>query len=106
MSWVLLAAAGVLEVVWAVGLKHTHGFTRPWPSLVTVGAMAASLYLLSLALRALPLGTAYAIWVGIGAVGTTAAGALIFGEALTPLKLLSLVLIVAGIVGLKLAAAA
>lgn len=106
MNWLVLFAAGMLEVVWAVGLKHTHGFTRLWPSAVTVSAMLASFYLLSLALRTLPLGTAYAVWVGIGAVGTVAVSALVFAEALTPLKLISVVLIIAGVVGLKVAAAA
>lgn len=106
MNWVLLAAAGLLEVVWAVGLKHTAGFTKLAPSLITVGAMVASFYLLSVALRTLPLGVAYATWVGIGAAGTLAVSALMFGETLTPLKLVSVALIMAGIAGLRLAAAA
>ena len=103
MNWILLVLAGLLEVVWAIGLKYTEGFTRPLPSVLTLAAMAASFYLLSVALRTLPLGTAYAVWVGIGAVGTAVAGIVLFQEAATPLRLVSLVLIVAGIVGLKLA---
>lgn len=106
MNWLLLAIAGLLEVVWAIGLKHTHGFTRLTPSLVTLAAMGASFYLLSVAMRTLPLGTAYAVWVGIGAVGTAIAGIFLFQEPATPLRLLSLVLVVAGIVGLRLAAPA
>ncbi|WP_310600238.1 quaternary ammonium compound efflux SMR transporter SugE [Desulfobulbus sp.] len=106
MNWLLLFVAGLFEVVWAVGLKHTAGFTKLVPSLVTVGAMGASFYFLSVALRTLPLGTAYAVWVGIGAVGTAIAGIVLFQEAVTPLRLCSLVLVVAGIVGLKLASPA
>ncbi len=106
MNWFWLFVAGLLEVVWAVGLKYTEGFTRLNPSLITLGAMGASLYLLSVALRTLPLGTAYAIWVGIGAVGTAVASMLLFHEAATPLKLISLGLVLAGILGLKLASAA
>lgn len=104
MNWGILALAGLLEVVWAVGLKYTAGFTKPAPSLVTIAAMIASLYLLSIALRTLPLGTAYAVWVGIGAVGTMAASVLLLGEPSSPLKLASVALILAGIAGLKLAA--
>lgn len=103
MLWFSLFVAGLLEVVWAIGLKHTAGFTRPIPSLVTLGAMGASFYLLAVALRSLPLGTAYAVWVGIGAVGTAIAGIVLFEEAATPARLFSLGLVVAGIVGLKLA---
>lgn len=103
MSWLWLFLAGVLEIVWAIGLKYTEGFTRPAPTAITLMAMGASFYLLSLALRTLPLGTAYAVWVGIGAVGTAAAGVVLFDEPLSTLKLLSLVLVVAGIAGLKLA---
>jgi quaternary ammonium compound-resistance protein SugE len=94
--------AGLLEIVWALGLKHTQGFTRLLPSLLTLATMAASFYFLSLALRTLPLGTAYAIWVGIGAVGTTLAGIWLLDEPASVPRLLSLVLVVAGIVGLKL----
>ncbi len=103
MSWILLFLAGVLEIFWAIGLKYTEGFTRPAPTALTLAAMAASFYLLSLALRTLPLGTAYAVWVGIGAVGTALAGVLLFDEPMSTLKAISLVLVVAGIAGLKLA---
>ncbi len=103
MNWMLLVLAGLLEVGWAVGLKYTEGFSRLWPSVFTALAMVASFWLLSLALRSLPLGTAYGVWVGIGAVGTALAGMLLFHEPATPLKLASLVLVVAGIAGLKLA---
>ena len=103
MNWMLLVIAGLLEVGWAVGLKYTEGFSRLWPSVFTALAMVASFWLLSLALRSLPLGTAYGVWVGIGAVGTALAGMLLFHEPATPLKLASLVLVVAGIAGLKLA---
>lgn len=103
MNWFLLFLAGLLEVVWAIGLKHTEGFTRLAPSVFTLAAMAASFYLLSVALRTLPLGTAYAVWVGIGAIGTAIAGIVLFQEPTTPLKLVSLLLVVAGIAGLRLA---
>ena len=103
MSWILLFLAGVLEILWAIGLKYTEGFTRPAPTALTLAAMAASFYLLSLALRTLPLGTAYAVWVGIGAVGMALAGVLLFDEPMSTLKAISLVLVVAGIAGLKLA---
>lgn len=106
MNWLILIIAGLLEVVWAITLKQTEGFTRLVPSLVTVATMAASFYLLSVAMRTLPLGTAYAVWVGIGAIGTGIAGILLFDEALTPLKLVSFVLVVAGIVGLRMTSAA
>jgi len=103
MNWLVLFLAGMFEIVWAIGLKYSEGFTRPWPSLITLAAMAASFYLLAVALRTLPLGTAYAVWVGIGAVGTAIAGIILFHEAATPLKLVSLILVVAGIAGLNLA---
>ena len=106
MSWVVLFLAGLLEVVWALGLKHSAGFTRPAPSLITISAMLASFYLLAQALKTLPLGTAYAVWVGIGMAGTVIAGALFFGENLSTQKLLSMLLILAGIAGLKLAGGA
>lgn len=106
MNWLVLFLAGVFEVVWAVGLKYSEGFTRLGPSLVTLGAMAASFYLLAAALRSLPLGTAYAVWVGIGAVGTAIAGIVLFHESVTALKLVSLTLVVAGIAGLRLASPA
>lgn len=103
MPWLLLLLAGLFEVGWAVGLKYTAGFSRPLPSLLTGAAMLASIALLGLALKSLPLGSAYATWTGIGAIGTLLAGALLFGETLTPLRLLSVLLIAAGLVGLKLA---
>ena len=102
MSWIYLFAAGLLEVVWAVGLKHTEGFTRLWPSAITVTAMAASVFLLGLALRQLPLGTAYAIWTGIGTVGTVVVGMVMMGEPAGALRLGCIALIIAGIAGLKL----
>jgi Membrane transporters of cations and cationic drugs len=102
MSWLILFFAGLLETVWAVGLKYAEGFSRFWPSLMTLAAMATSLWLLSIALKALPLGTAYAIWTGIGAVGTFVVGIVLFGESMACLRLVSVVLIVAGMAGLKL----
>jgi len=105
MNWVLLFFAGVLEVVWAIGIKHTEGFTKLWPSVFTLAAMGLSFYMLAVALRTLPLGTAYAVWVGIGAVGTAIAGIILFNEALTTMKVVSLMLVIAGIAGLKLASA-
>jgi quaternary ammonium compound-resistance protein SugE len=104
MAWVLLLVAGLFEVGWAVGLKYSEGFTRLWPSLGTVAAMALSLGLLGLALRSLPLGTAYAVWTGIGTVGTALLGIALLGESASPLRLVCIGLIVAGIAGLKLAA--
>ncbi len=103
MAWLILLAAGLLEVGWAVGLKHTEGFTRPLPTVLTVAAMVASLGLLGLALRTLPLGTAYAVWTGVGTVGTALLGIWLFREPADPLRLLCIGLIVLGIVGLKLA---
>lgn len=102
MAWIILIAAGLFEVGWAVGLKYTEGFTRPWPTLWTVGAMVVSLTLLGLALRTLPLGTAYAVWTGVGTVGTVLLGIWLFGEPADALRLLCIGLILAGIVGLKL----
>jgi quaternary ammonium compound-resistance protein SugE len=102
MSWAYLVIAGLLEVGWAVGLKYTEGFTRLWPSVLTLGTMAGSVGMLGLALRALPLGTAYAVWTGIGTVGTAAFGMVMLGEPAGALRLLSIGLIVAGIAGLKL----
>lgn len=102
MNWLILCLAGVLETVWAVGLKYTEGFSRFWPSVLTLVTMAASFWLLSLAMKTLPLGTAYAVWTGIGAVGAMVAGIVLFGEPLTAPRLLSAALIVAGILGLKL----
>lgn len=103
MAWGLLIVAGLLEVGWAIGLKYTEGFTRFWPSVGTVVAMVASVLLLGAAMRSLPVGTAYAVWVGVGAVGTAVLGMVLFGEAASMARLASLGLIVAGIVGLKLA---
>jgi len=103
MPWLYLVLAGVLEVVWAVGLKYSEGFTRLWPSLVTGVAMVASFWLLATALKSIPLGTGYAIWVGIGAVGTALLGMVIFKEPATVARLVCIGLILAGIVGLKLA---
>lgn len=102
MAWLLLFVAGVLEMVWAIGLKYTEGFTRLVPSVVTISAMVASLYFLGLALRTLPVGTGYAVWTGIGAVGTAILGIWLFGESVTPGRLVSIGLILAGLVGLKL----
>lgn len=102
MAWMYLAVAGLLEIGWAIGLKHTDGFTRLLPTTLTVAAMAASVFLLGLALRDLPVGTGYAIWTGIGTVGTAIIGMLIFHEPATAVRLASIGLIVAGIVGLKL----
>lgn len=102
MSWFILCIAGLLEVVWAVGLKYTHGFSRLWPSIITVVAMVVSVALLSWAMKTLPTGTAYAVWTGIGAVGAAATGILLLGESASPARLASLALIVVGIIGLKL----
>ncbi len=106
MAWVILVAAGLLEIGWAVGLKYTQGFTRLWPTIGTVASMVISLGLLGVAIRTLPLGTAYAIWTGIGTVGTAIAGIVLFGESASVAQLLCIFLIVAGIVGLKLLAPA
>jgi quaternary ammonium compound-resistance protein SugE len=103
MAWVYLGIAGLFEVGWAIGLKYTEGFTRIVPTALTIGAMVASVVLLGLALRELPVGTGYAVWTGIGAVGTAILGIVLFAEAATAMRLLSIGLIVAGIVGLKLA---
>ena len=102
MAWIILILAGLFEVGWAVGLKYTEGFTRLWPTLGTVASMIVSLGLLGLALRTLPLGTAYAIWTGVGTVGTALLGIALFQESAEVLRLLCIGLIVAGIVGLKL----
>jgi quaternary ammonium compound-resistance protein SugE len=102
MSWIILFSAGLLEVAWAVGLKHTAGFTRLWPSLFTLVTMVGSIGLLGLALRHLPLGTAYAVWTGIGTVGTAIVGMVLLNEPAGALRLLSIAMIVAGIAGLKL----
>lgn len=101
MNWVLLTVAGLFEVGWAIGLKYTEGFTKPIPTVLTVIAMAASMVLLGLAVRELPVGTAYAVWTGIGAAGTAILGMWLFGESRDPMRLLSLLLVVAGVLGLK-----
>lgn len=103
MAWTLLLIAGLFEVGWAVGLKYTDGFTRLWPSALTVLALVGSTWLLSMALRSIPMGTAYAVWTGIGTVGTAALGMLLFAEPATALRLVSIGLILAGIAGLRLA---
>ena len=102
MAWTYLLIAGLLEVGWAIGLKYTEGFSRLWPSLATVGAMILSLGFLGLALKQLPVGTAYAVWTGIGAIGTVILGIYLFGEPATAARLACIGLILAGIVGLKL----
>jgi quaternary ammonium compound-resistance protein SugE len=103
MAWTLLILAGLLEIVWAIGLKYTEGFRRPLPSVVTLIALTASFVLLAQAMKALPAGTAYAVWTGIGAAGTAVLGMLLLGEPATPARLGALALIIAGIVGLKAA---
>lgn len=103
MSWIILVLAGLFEIGWAIGLKYTEGFTRLWPTVGTLTAMAISVGLLGVAMRDLPVGTAYAIWVGIGAVGTVILGMVLMGDAASPGRLISLGLIIAGIIGLKLA---
>jgi len=102
VAWLLPVVAGVLEVVWALGLKYSDGFTRPGPSAVVVVGAAASFWLLAVAMRVLPAGTAYAVWVGIGAAGTALLGMVLLGEAATVARLACIVLIVAGVLGLKL----
>lgn len=103
MNWWILFFAGVLEIGWAVGLKYTQGFTRLWPTVGTIAAMVASLGLLGIAVKSLPVGTAYAVWTGIGTVGTALLGIALLGESATPMRLLCIALIVAGILGLKMA---
>ncbi len=103
MNWLMLITAGLFEIVWAIGIKYTEGFTRLWPSVGTLAAMLVSIVLLGIAMKSLPVGTAYAVWVGVGAVGTAIFGIILFGESASAMRLLSLGLIVVGIVGLKLA---
>lgn len=103
MAWLLLIIAGLCEIVWAIGLKHTEGFTRIGPTVVTLTAMLVSIVLLGIAMKSLPVGTSYAVWVGIGAVGTAVMGILMLGEPANAGRIASLTLIIAGIVGLKLA---
>ena len=101
MAWTILFVAGLMEIGWAIGLKYTEGFSRPVPSVLTLACMLASIVLLGLAVKTLPIGTAYAVWTGIGAVGTAALGIILFGEPATAFRLASIGLIVAGIAGLK-----
>lgn len=103
MAWVILILAGLFEIVWAIGLKYTVGFTRLWPSIGTALAMLISLGLLGIALKSLPVGTAYAVWVGVGAVGTVILGIVLLDEPASAARLISVTLIIAGIIGLKLA---
>ncbi|WP_053147406.1 quaternary ammonium compound efflux SMR transporter SugE [Pseudomonas sp. Pf153] len=104
MSWIILFFAGLFEVGWAVGLKYTDGFSRPLPTAMTIAAMGISLGLLGLAMKELPLGTAYAVWTGVGAVGTVIAGIILFGESMALVRLVSVALIVTGLIGLKVSA--
>ncbi|CAI0885238.1 quaternary ammonium compound efflux SMR transporter SugE [Serratia entomophila] len=101
MAWIILLIAGLLEVVWAIGLKYTHGFTRLTPSIITVAAMVVSMLLLANAMKTLPAGTAYAVWTGIGAVGAAIMGMILLGESTNIARIISLCLIVVGILGLK-----
>lgn len=103
MAWILLVLAGLFEVGWAIGLKYTEGFTKLWPSVGTIAAMIISLGLLGVAMKTLPVGTAYAIWVGVGAIGTVILGIVLFNEPANALRIVSVLLILAGLIGLKLA---
>ncbi len=105
MAWVYLLIAGVFEIVWAMGLKYSHGFTKLYPSLLTLGGMVISFYFLALAAKSLPIGTAYAVWTGIGALGAVLLGILLFNEPVNTLRIIFLFLILAGILGLKLTSA-
>lgn len=102
MAWVYLIVAGLFEIGWAMGLKYTDGFTRLWPSVWTALSMALSVWLLAIALRTIPIGTGYAVWTGIGAAGTAVAGMILFGESRAVIRIASIVVILAGITGLKL----
>lgn len=104
MSWGILFLAGIFEIFWAVGLKYSEGFTKLLPSFVTIITMIISFYLLSISLKTLPLGTAYAVWVGIGTVGTVIAGIILFGESMDLLRIISIIFILLGIIGLKITA--
>ena len=104
MNWVILFVAGLFEIGWAIGLKYTEGFTRLWPTVGTVASMIVSLWLLGIAMKGLPVGTAYSVWVGVGSIGTVILGILLFGEPASVGRLISAALIIAGIIGLKLAA--
>lgn len=105
MNWVYLSIAGLLEIAWAIGLKYTEGWSKLWPSVITAGLMVASFYFLSLALRSLPIGTAYAVWTGIGTVGAAILGMVIFNEPRDAARIICILLIVTGIAGLKLTSA-
>lgn len=102
MAWIWLGIAGVMEIIWAIGLKYTEGFTRLWPSVITGAAMIASVYFLALAVKTIPIGTGYAVWTGIGAAGVAILGMILFGEPRTLARLACIGLIIAGIVGLKM----
>lgn len=106
MPWIYLGLAGLFEVVWAIGLKYTEGFSRLWPSVITGSAMLASIVLLAMAVKSLPIGTAYAIWTGIGAVGAVILGIVLFGDSASPARLACVALVLIGIVGLKLTSGA
>lgn len=102
INWLILLCAGLFEIVWAIGLKYTDGFTRLWPSVITAFAMLISVTLLGISMKTLPVGTAYAVWVGVGAIGTAILGIILFNEPASLARLLSLLLILLGIIGLKL----
>lgn len=104
MAWLILIIAGLFEVIWAVGLKYTDGFSRLWPTVGTLAAMAVSVFLLSVAMRTLPVGTAYAVWTGIGALGAVLVGMFLLGDPVTPARIFCLALILSGVIGLKLTA--
>lgn len=103
MNWIILLTAGLFEIAWAIGLKYSEGFTRLWPTVGTLVAMAISVWMLGIAMKSLPVGTAYAVWVGVGAVGTVILGVVLFDEPVNALRIGSVALIIAGMVGLKLA---
>ena len=105
MSWVTLIIAGIFEIFWAIGLKYTNGFTKLIPSLLTIFAMLISFWLLSISLKTLPLGTAYAVWVGIGTIGTVIAGIMLFGDSINIIRIISIAFIILGIIGLKITTA-
>lgn len=106
MAWIILVIAGLFETGWAIGLKYTEGFTRLWPTVWTVLAMIISLWLLGIVMNSLPVGTAYAVWVGVGSVGTVVLGIVLLGEPVNAARLISVALIIAGIIGLKVATSA
>ena len=106
MDWIILVIAGLFEIGWAIGLKYTESFTRLWPTIGTVLAMIISLWLLGIAMKSIPVGTAYSVWVGVGAVGTVILGIVLLGEPVNLARIISLILIITGIIGLKLSASA